>query len=123
MDVTQMPFAKLYPLLVAKAERKGRTREEVDQVTTWLTGYTAGDIARLEQSTVSYGDFFLNAPVLKPNRTIQHPVNGGGAPLRFSGDRLDTVRFQILFNLPHAVSLYIKIKNLSNDLGLLRYDL
>ena len=47
-----MPFAKLYPLLVAKAERKGRTREEVDQVTTWLTGYTAGDIARLEQSTV-----------------------------------------------------------------------
>ena len=52
---------------------------------------------RLEQSTVSYGDFFLNAPVLKPNRTIQHPVNGGGAPLRFSGDRLDAVRFQILF--------------------------
>ncbi len=36
-DVTMMPFAKLYPLLVAKAERKGRTREEVDQVTTWLT--------------------------------------------------------------------------------------
>jgi len=70
---------------------------KVDQVTTWLTGYTAGDIARLEQSTVSYGDFFLNAPVLKPNRTIQHPVNGGGAPLRFSGDRLDAVRFQILF--------------------------
>lgn len=69
MDVTEMPFAKLYPLLVAKAERKGRTREEVDQVTTWLTGYTAGDIARLEQSTVSYGDFFRNAPALNPNRT------------------------------------------------------
>lgn len=69
VDVTQMPFAKLYPLLVAKAERKGRTREEVDQVTTWLTGYTAGDIVRLEQSTVSYGDFFRNAPILNPNRT------------------------------------------------------
>lgn len=69
MDVTEMPFAKLYPLLVAKAERKGRTREEVDQVTTWLTGYTAGDIVRLDQSTVSYGDFFRNAPVLNPNRT------------------------------------------------------
>ena len=82
---------------LSSAGGKGRTREEVDQVTTWLTGYTAGDIARLEQSTVSYGDFFLNAPVLKPNRTIQHPVNGGGAPLRFSGDRLDAVRFQILF--------------------------
>ena len=69
MDVTEMPFAKFYPLLVAKAERKGRTREEVDQVITWLTGYTAGDIARLEQSTVSYGDFFRNAPVLNPDRT------------------------------------------------------
>lgn len=69
MDVTEMPFAKLYPLLVAKAERKGHTRKEVDQVTTWLTGYTAGDIVRLDQSTVSYGDFFRNAPVLNPNRT------------------------------------------------------
>ena len=41
-DVTQMPFAKLYPLLVAKAVKKGRTREEVDRVTGWLTGYTPG---------------------------------------------------------------------------------
>ena len=40
-DVTQMPFAKLYPLLVSKAEKKGRTRQEVDQVTAWLTGYTS----------------------------------------------------------------------------------
>ena len=41
IDVAQMPFAKLYPLLVNKAGKKGRTREEVDQVTAWLTGYTA----------------------------------------------------------------------------------
>ena len=69
MDVTEMPFAKLYPLLVTKAERKDRTREEVDQVTSWLTGYTPEELARLEQSDVSYGDFFRNAPVLNPNRT------------------------------------------------------
>ena len=69
MDVTEMSFAKLYPLLVAKAERKGRTREEVDQVTAWLTGYTAKGIACLEQSMVSYGDFFRNAPAMNPNRT------------------------------------------------------
>ena len=68
-DVTQMPFSKVYPLLVNKAERKGRTREEVDQVTIWLTGYTAEDIARLEQSSISYGDFFRNAPAKNPNRT------------------------------------------------------
>ena len=68
-DVTQMPFAKLYPLLVSKAEKKGRTRQEVDQVTAWLTGYTPEDLARLEQSETSYGDFFRNAPAMNPNRT------------------------------------------------------
>lgn len=69
MDVTEMPFAKLYPLLVSKAEKKGRTREEVDQVTAWLTGYTPEELARLERSDVSYGDFFRNAPALNPNCT------------------------------------------------------
>ena len=70
MDVTEMPFAKLYPLLVAKAERKGRTRGEVDEATAWLTGYTPEELARLEQSEVSYGDFFRNAPAMNPNRTL-----------------------------------------------------
>ena len=70
IDVTEMPFSKLYPLLVNKAEKKGRTRQEVDQVTAWLTGYTPEDIARLEQSDISYGDFFQNAPALNPSRTL-----------------------------------------------------
>ena len=70
VDVTQMTFAKLYPLLINKAEKKGRSREEVDQVTAWLTGYTAEDIARLEQSDTSYGDFFRNAPAMNPNRIL-----------------------------------------------------
>ena len=69
-DMTQMYFAKLYPLLINKAVKKGRTREEVDQVTTWLTGYSVEDIARLEQSDTSYGDFFQNAPAMNPNRTL-----------------------------------------------------
>ncbi len=69
-DVTQMPFAKLYPLLVNKAEKKGRTRQEVDQITAWLTGYSAKEIARLEQSDTSYGDFFRNAPAMNPNRAL-----------------------------------------------------
>ena len=70
IDVTEMAFAKLYSLLVAKAEKKGRTREEVDQVTAWLTGYTPEELARLEQSDMSYGDFFRSAPALNPNRTL-----------------------------------------------------
>ena len=67
-DVTQMLFARLYPLLVSKAERKGRTRQEVDQVTAWLTGYSPEDIARLEQSGITYGAFFQNAPAMNPDR-------------------------------------------------------
>ena len=69
-DITQMPFAKLYPLLVNKAIKKGRTREEVDQVTAWLTGYAIKDIARLELSDVSYADFFRKAPAMNPNRAL-----------------------------------------------------
>ena len=69
-DVTQMLFAKLYALLVNKAEKKGRSRDEVDRVTAWLTGYTPEDIARLEQSDTSYGDFFRNAPAMNPNRRL-----------------------------------------------------
>ena len=48
-DVTIMPFAKLYSRPGAKAERKGRTWEDMDQVTSWLTGYTLQELSQLEQ--------------------------------------------------------------------------
>ena len=63
-------FAKVYPMLIAKAERKGRTRAEVLEVTSWLTGYTPGQIEALLESDTAYGDFFRNAPALNPNRTL-----------------------------------------------------
>ena len=69
-DVTQMPFAKVYPLLVSKAVKKGRAREEVDEVTAWLTGYSPQELARLEQSDTTYGDFFRNAPAMNPARIL-----------------------------------------------------
>lgn len=65
-----MLFSKLYPMLIAKAERKGRTREEVDEITCWLTGYTTGLLHDLLQSDITYGDFFRNAPELNPNRKL-----------------------------------------------------
>lgn len=65
-----MLFSKLYPMLVAKAERKGRTRAEVDEITCWLTGYTAGQLSELLESDITYGDFFRNAPGLNPNRKL-----------------------------------------------------
>lgn len=69
-DVTQMPFTKLYTLLINKANKKGRSREELDRVTAWLTGYSREEIARMEQSDISYGDFFRQAPAMNPNRTL-----------------------------------------------------
>ena len=66
--VFAMPLAKVYPLLEAKALRKGRTREEVLAVVRWLTGYTGADIDRLIADSVTYGDFFRRAPALHPGR-------------------------------------------------------
>lgn len=70
MDVTEMAFAKVYALRVTKAEKKGRTRDEMEQITAWLTGYTPEELAGLEQSDVSYGDFFRNAPAMHPYRKL-----------------------------------------------------
>lgn len=52
----------VYPLLVAKAEKKGRTRAEVDQAACWLTGYSPEELASLLKSSITYGDFFRQAP-------------------------------------------------------------
>ncbi|MBE6697942.1 MAG: DUF2200 domain-containing protein [Ruminococcaceae bacterium] len=67
--IYSMAFAKVYPLLIAKAEKKGRTRAEVLALTAWLTGYTAEQIEAALNSDVTYGDFFRQAPQLHPNRT------------------------------------------------------
>lgn len=68
--IYQMSFAKIYPMLIAKAEKKGRTRDEIDQVACWLTGYSKEHIADFLLHDISYGDFFLNAPALNPNRKM-----------------------------------------------------
>lgn len=66
--VFAMSFSKVYGLLTAKAERKGRSRAEVDQVTSWLTGYTMQQIEALTDREITYGDFFRQAPEMNPNR-------------------------------------------------------
>ena len=66
--VFAMSFAKVYPMLIAKAERKGRTRDEVLFVTEWLTGYSREQLEELLDSDITYGDFFRNAPTLNPAR-------------------------------------------------------
>ena len=64
-----MSFAKVYPLLVAKAEKKGRTKAEVDEIIRWLTGYSQKALdSHLERKT-TYEDFFAQAPRMNPARS------------------------------------------------------
>ena len=66
MNVFDMPFSKVYACLVQKAERKGRTRDEVDRIITWLTGYpTVGAVG-----DVSYGAFIDGAPAWNPRAEL-----------------------------------------------------
>ena len=67
--IYDMTFSGVYKALVAKAERKGRTALEVDEVTAWLTGYSLDQIAQLFKSDMTYGDFFRQAPAFNPNRS------------------------------------------------------
>lgn len=65
-----MSFASVYPHYVTKAEKKGRTKEEVDEIIRWLTGYSQEELeAHLEKKT-DFETFFTEAPNLNPSRSL-----------------------------------------------------
>ena len=65
-----MSIANVYPLYVSKAEKKGRTKTEVDEIIRWLTGYSQGELeAQLEKQT-DFETFFAEAPKLNPSRAL-----------------------------------------------------
>jgi hypothetical protein len=64
------PFARVYPMYVQKAMKKGRTQEEVDCVICWLTGYDSAGLRQQLDAGVDFASFFDRAPGLHPNRTL-----------------------------------------------------
>lgn len=64
------PFAKVYPMYVQKAQRKNRTKEEVDQVIRWLTGYDQKGLEQQIERQSDFETFFQQAPALHPNTTL-----------------------------------------------------
>ena len=68
--IYSMLFSKVYPLLLAKAEKKGRERAEVLEVTAWLTGYAPSEIEAMLDTDLTYGDFFRRAPHPNEKRTL-----------------------------------------------------
>jgi hypothetical protein len=65
-----MSFASVYPLYVAKAEKKGRTKAEVDQIISWLTGYGQKALEAELKKKTDFETFFAKAPKINPSRTL-----------------------------------------------------
>jgi hypothetical protein len=67
--IAQLTFASIYPHYVAKVEKKGRTKEELDQVIQWLTGFNQNDLNKLIEEKVTFETFFERAD-LNPNAEL-----------------------------------------------------
>ncbi|MAU01802.1 MAG: hypothetical protein CL608_32095 [Anaerolineaceae bacterium] len=65
-----MPFARVYPLYVQKAERKNRAKEEVDQIIYWLTGYDQAGLQQQIEQENDFETFFAQAPTMHPNQSL-----------------------------------------------------
>jgi hypothetical protein len=68
--IFSVAFAKVYPMYLQKAERKGRTRDEVDQIIRWLTGYTQAQLQEQIKQEVDLETFFAQAPAIHPNSAL-----------------------------------------------------
>ena len=65
-----MKFAKVYPAYVQKAERKNRTKEEIDQIIRWLTGYTQAGLQKQIEQESDFETFFAQAPAFNPRSSL-----------------------------------------------------
>lgn len=68
--VYAMSFARVYPLYIAKAEKKGRTKQEVDAIIRWLTGYSQKQLESILQAKINFQTFFKKAPKMNPSRSL-----------------------------------------------------
>ena len=68
--VFSMSFAKVYPLYIQKAEKKGRSKEEVDRCIFWLTGYDKESLKQQLERDCDFTNFFAQAPQLNPNSNL-----------------------------------------------------
>ncbi|WKY46597.1 DUF2200 domain-containing protein [Eubacteriaceae bacterium ES3] len=68
--IYSMSFAKVYPLYIKKAEKKGRSKAEVDETICWMTGYDQAMLDRQVDEEISFEGFFREAPLMNPNRRL-----------------------------------------------------
>lgn len=92
-NIFAMPFAKVYPLYVQKAERKKRTKEEVDQIICWLTGYDRAGLQQQIDQGSDFETFFARAPALHPNRSLIKGVVCGVRVERVEDPLMQNIRY------------------------------
>lgn len=95
--VFAMKFSKIYPMLVQKAERKNRTKQEVDKIICWLTGYDENGLLHQLQNDVDYGTFFNQAPCINPNCILIKGV--------VCGVRVETIEDPLMRNIRYLDKL------------------
>ena len=95
--VFAMSFASVYPHYVQKAEKKGRTKQEVDEVICWLTGYSQKALAKQIERKNSLETFFEEAPALHPNA---HKITG-----TICGVRIEEIEHPLMRNIRYMDKL------------------
>src|SRR5690625_7888593 len=92
-----MSFSSVYPHYITKAEKKDRTKEEVDEIIRWLTGYSQDELeAHLEKQT-DFETFFAEAPKLNPSRSLIKGVICGVRVEEIEEPLLQNIRFMAVF--------------------------
>ena len=91
--IYKLSFASVYPLYITKAEKKGRTKEEVDEIIKWLTGYDNDSLKTVIDQEISFELFFSNAPNLHPNRSSIKGVICGVRIEEIEDDLMREIRY------------------------------
>ena len=88
-----LKFSEVYPMYIKKVERKGHTKDEVDQVITWLTGYSLSDIDDHMNKASTFKTFFDEAPKLNDNRQLIKGVICGLRVEEIKDDLVQNIRY------------------------------
>lgn len=86
--VYRMSFASVYPLYIQKVEKKGRTKEELDEIIFWLTGYNEKTLQKHIDKKTNFEDFFGDAPKINPNASRITGV--------ICGDRVEDIKDKLI---------------------------
>ena len=88
-----MSFARVYPMYVKKAESKGRTRAEVDEIILWLTGHTATSLQKAIDAEIDIEKFYAKAPRFQPNASLIRGVVCGVRVEEIEDETMRKIRY------------------------------